>query len=165
MSHSLAHGGALKLSPSHRGRWRGGAVVALAAIAVPLAVGGPVAQAAPTAAAKLTAAAKKSPNHQVVALAQFKPGLSEKKARAIVHAHHGKVTDRLPSIGGFAVKLSAKQARALKTAKGVVNVTLNTKVRNTGTVGAGLNTGTAATTPTGLLTNLPKTGRAHGPPA
>ena len=76
------------------------------------------------------AAAKQSPNRQVVAIAQFKPGVSERKARAIVRAHHGKVTDRLPAIGGFAVKLPAKQARALRPRKGVVNVTLNTKVHD-----------------------------------
>src|SRR4051812_4253472 len=156
MPHSMAHGGALTLSPIPKGRWRSGAALALTAIAVPLAVGVPVAQAAPTAAAKLNAAAKSSPNRQVVALAQFKPGLSQKKARAIVRAHHGKITDRLPAIGGFAVKLSAKQARSLKTAKGVLNVTLNTKVRNTGTVGTVLNSVTAATQPTGLLTTYPK---------
>ena len=105
--------------------------MALAAIAVPLAAGGPVAHAAPTAAAKLNELAKTSPNREVVALAQFKPGVSETQAREIVRANNGKVTDRLPAIGGLAVKLSAKHARALKTANGVLNVTLNTKVKNT----------------------------------
>jgi serine protease AprX len=92
-----------------------------------------------------------------VALAQFKAGLSEKRARKIVRAHHGKVTDRLPAIGGFAVKLPAKQARALKTAKGVVNVTLNTKVKNTGLVSGLVDTVTGATAPRGLQTNFTKT--------
>src|SRR5439155_10175694 len=81
---------------------------------------------------KLNSAAAASPNRTVVALAQFKPGLSEKRARAIVRAHHGKITDNLPAIGGFAVKLPAKQARALKRVSGVLNVTLNTKVKTTG---------------------------------
>src|SRR5689334_19523788 len=149
---SKAHGGAPTLSSSPRSRWRGGAAAALVAIAVPF-VAAPAAHAVPNAAAKLNSAAKHSPNRQVVALAQFKPGLSEKQARGIVRAHHGKVTDRLPAIGGFAVKLPAKQARALKTAKGVVNVTLNTKVKNTGVVTGLVNTVTGTTAPRGLQTN------------
>src|SRR4051812_39477124 len=131
MKQSPAHGGALNLSSTPRSRWRGGVAAALVALAVPLA-GAPVAHAAPNAAAKLNSAAKRSPNRSVVALAQFKAGLSEKQARKIVRAHHGKITANLPAIGGYAVKLSAKQAKALKTAKGVVNVTLNTNVKNTG---------------------------------
>src|SRR5689334_19419975 len=154
--HSLAHGGAPTLSSSPRSRWRGGAAAALVALAVPLA-GAPAAHAVPTAAAKLNSAAKQSPNRQVVALAQFKAGLSERQARTIVRAHHGKITDRLPAIGGFAVKLSAKQARALKSAKGVVNVTLNTRVKNTGVVGGLVNTVTSGPAPRGLQPNFTKT--------
>jgi len=105
---------------------------ALVALAIPFALGGSVAQATPSAAMKLNAAAAHAPHRTVVALAQFKPGVSERRARAIVRAHHGTVTDSLPAIGGFAVKLSAKEARALKGAKGVLNVTLNTKVKTTG---------------------------------
>src|SRR3954469_13394718 len=146
MSHSLAHGGALKLSPSPNRRLRGGGGAGPLPPAVPLAAGVSVAHATPNAAAKLATAARTAPNRQVVAIAQFKPGLSEAKARKIVRAHHGKITDRLPSIQGFAVKLPARQAKALRAEKRfVVNVTLNTKVRTTST---GLDDG--------LLTNFPK---------
>jgi serine protease AprX len=107
------------------------AAAAFVALAVPFALGAAVAHATPNAAMKLSSAAAKSPNRKVVALAQFKPGVSQEQARAIVRAHHGRITDDLPSIGGFAVKLSAGQARSLKDAKGVVNVTLNTKVKTT----------------------------------
>ncbi len=131
MKQSLAHGGALKLSFSPMSRRTGGAVAALLAAAVPLTVGASVAHATPNAAAKLASVATKSPNRQVVAIAQFKPGLSEAKARKLVRAHHGKVTDRLPSIQGFALKLPAREAKALRAEKFVVNVTLNTKVHNT----------------------------------
>ena len=131
MKQSLAHGGALKLSFSPMSRRTGGAVAALLAAAVPLAAGASVAHATPNAAAKLASVATKSPNRQVVAIAQFKPGLSEAKARKLVRAHHGKVTDRLPSIQGFALKLPAREAKALRAEKLVVNVTLNTKVHNT----------------------------------
>ena len=129
--YSKAHGGALKLSLSPSSRLRGGAAAALLAAAIPLAAGVSVAHATPNAAAKLASAARKAPNRRVVAIAQFKPGLSEAKARKIVRAHHGKITDRLPSIHGFAVKLPARQAKALRAEKLVVNVTLNTKVHNT----------------------------------
>src|SRR3954447_20666846 len=133
MSHSLAHGGALNLSPPLTSRWRGGAVAALLALAVPLAAGGSVAQATPNAAAKLTSVAAKAPNRQVVALVQFKPGFSQAKARKLVRAHHGRVTDRLPMISGFAVRLPARQAKSPRAEKLVRNVTLNTKVKNTST--------------------------------
>jgi serine protease AprX len=140
-----AHGGALKLpSPSTR-RWGGRTVAVLLAAAVPLAAGVSVSQAAPSAQARLASVAKHSPNRKVVAIAQFKPGLSERKARALVRAHHGRVTDRLPAINGFAIKLPAREARALRRSKRVLNVTLNTRVRNTGVDG-----GT-------LATNFPKT--------
>src|SRR3954452_25335039 len=147
MLHSKAHGGARTLSLSPSSRIRGGATAALLAIAVPLA-GASVAHATPNAAAKLASTARKAPHRQVVAITQFKPGLSEAKARKIVRAHHGRITDRLPSIQGFAVKLPARQAKSLRAAKRyVVNVTLNTKVRNTSTGDA-----------SGLLaTNYPKT--------
>src|ERR1700754_1661643 len=100
MKQSLAHGGALKLSLPPMSRRTGGAVAALLAAAVPLTVGAAVANATPNAAAKLASVARTAPNRQVVAIAQFKPGLSEAKARKIVCAHHGKITDRLPSIRG-----------------------------------------------------------------
>src|SRR3954464_12013570 len=163
MSHSLAHGGALKLSPSPNRRLRGGAVAVLLAAAVPLAAGVSVAHATPNAAAKLASAARTAPNRQVIAIAQFKPGLSEAKARKIVRAHHGKITDRLPSIQGFAVKLPARQAKALRGEKLVVNVTLNTKVHNTdvttdaSTSFTSSNSGSGSGAAASLLTNYPKT--------
>ena len=132
------------------------AAAALIALAVPFALGGPVAQATPNAAMKLNSAAAKSPSRTVVALAQFKPGVSDKRARAIVRAHHGKITNNLPAIGGFAVKLSAKSARELKGAKGVLNVTLNTKVKTTAIGLPILGTGTN-TAPRGLQTTFPQT--------
>src|SRR4051794_1368253 len=146
MPHSLAHGGALTLSHSPKSRWRGAAAAAALALAVPLAAGTSAAHAAPNAAAKLASVARKAPNRQVIAIAQFKPGLSEAKARKIVRAHHGRITDRLPSIQGFAVKLPARQAKSLRAAKRVVNVTLNTKVHNTSTGPSN-----------GLLANYPQT--------
>jgi serine protease AprX len=89
--------------------------------------------------------AKKAPNSKVVAIVQFKAKVSERKARAAVRAHHGRVTDRLPAIGGLAVKISARDARSLRRSKSVLNLTLNTKVH-----GTGVNGGT-------LATNYPKT--------
>jgi serine protease AprX len=147
MPHSKAHGGAEKLSLSSSSRIRGGAVAALLAVAVPLA-GASVAQATPNAAAKLASMAKKAPKRQVIALVQFKPGLKESKARKIVRRHHGRVTDRLPSIQGFAVKIPARQAKSLRAEKRVRNVTLNTKVKTTST-----GTETAG----GLATTFPAT--------
>ena len=137
----------MKLSFFPSTRFRGGALAALLAIAVPLA-GASVAHATPNAAAKLTSVARKAPNHRVVALVQFKPRVSEAKARKLVRAHHGRITDRLPSIQGFAVKLPARDAKALRSSKGVLNVTLNTRVRST-------STDPSAADP--LATNYPKT--------
>src|SRR5690348_5600290 len=117
MKQTKAHGGALKLSLSTNTR-RTGAIAALLAAVVPLTAGASVAHAAPNAAAKLASVARKAPNRQVVAIAQFKPGLSEASARKIVRAHHGRITDRLPSIQGFALKLPAREAKSLRGAKG-----------------------------------------------
>jgi serine protease AprX len=125
-------------------RARRSAVAALLAVAVPLTAA-TAASAAPSAAAKLATAAKQSPNKSVTAIVQFKSSVSEAKAKRIVKASGGKVTAKLPAVGGFAVKLSAKQAGALKTVKGVLNVTLNTKVQTTGI------------SPEQLATNFPKT--------
>lgn len=124
-------------------RARRGAVAALLAVVVPLTAATATASAAPSAAARLAAAAKKSPNRTVTAIVQFK--VSEAKAKKIVKAHKGKITNKLPAVQGFAVKLPAKQAKALKAAKGVLNVTLNSKVRST------------SFSPELLATNFPKT--------
>ena len=116
---------------SHRSRWRGRTIAVLFVAGLPLAASGSVAQATPTAPARLASVAKHFPNRQVVAIAQFKASVSERKARALVRSHHGRVTDRLPSINGFALKLPARQARALRRNRNVLNVTLNTRVRAT----------------------------------
>src|SRR3954470_24155580 len=160
MKQSLAHGGALKLSLSPSSRRTGGAVAALLAAVVPLTAGASVANATPNAAAKLASVASKAPNRQVVAIAQFKPGFPEAKARKLVRAHHGKITDRLPSIQGFALKLPAREAKALRAEKFVVNVTLNTKVHNTSlatTVASLTSTNSGSGSGGGLLTTYPKT--------
>src|SRR4051794_9878713 len=148
MPYSTAHGGPLTSFRSPHCRRRGAAAAAALAVAVPLAAGTSAAHAAPTAAAKLASVARKAPHRRVVAIAQFKPGLSEAQARKIVRAHHGRVTDRLPSIHGLAVKVPARQAKRLRAEKKVVNVTLNGKVHNTGT---------AADTNSLLATTFPKT--------
>jgi serine protease AprX len=115
-------------------------VAALLAAAIPLAASGAVAQAAPTAQARLAALAKAHPQRKVVAIVQFKPGVSERKARALVRSHHGRVTDRLPAINGFAIKVPARQARALRRGKRIAGVTLNTRVHTTGVDGGSLAT-------------------------
>ena len=89
--------------------------------------------------------AKKHPHRKVVAIAQFELGVSERKARAVVRRHRGRVIERLPAINGFAVKLPARRARALLRNKRVLNATLNARVRLTGVDGGS------------LATNYPKT--------
>lgn len=124
----------------HHGR----TVAALIALALPLGAT-QAAQAAPSAQAHLSAAAKRSPNKPVTAIVQFKASVSERAARMAVRAHKGKVTDRLPSVQGFAVRLPATQAKALRAHKRVTNVTLNRRVKTT------------AFDPALLATNFPKT--------
>jgi len=126
-------------------RWRGRIVAVLFAAALPLAASGPTAQAAPSAHTRLVSVAKKHPHRKVVAIAQFELGVSERKARAVVRFHHGRVIERLPAINGFAVKLPARQALALLRSKRVLNATLNTRVHSTGVDGGS------------LATNYPKT--------
>ena len=129
-----------ELSGSPKRLWRGRTVALLIAAAVPLAASASVAQAAPSAHARLAAVAKKHPHRKVVAIAQFDPGVSERRARTLVRSHHGRVRDRLPAINGFAIKLPARQARALRREKRVLNVTLNTRMRSTGVDGGRLAT-------------------------
>ena len=50
------------------------------------------------------------------------------------------MTDRLPAINGLAIRLPARQARALRRSKQVLNVTLNTRVHSTGVDGGSLAT-------------------------
>src|SRR3954451_794820 len=115
-----------------RNRWRGRLSVALVATVVPFAVGGTVAHAAPSAQSRLAAVAKKAPKRNVTAIVQFKPSFSEKKAKALVAKHGGKVTSRVPFIHGMAVKLPAKQATVLAKDPHVVGLTLNSRVHSTG---------------------------------
>ena len=89
------------------------------------------AQAAPSAQARLASAAKKSPNRKRHRDRPVQGDGHERQARAIVRAHQGRSPTGCRPSSGFAVKLPAKQASALRSAKGVLNVTLNTKVRNT----------------------------------
>ena len=128
-------------------RWRS-ALAAVMAVAASLTLSVAAAQAAAPAQAPLAVVASKAPARKVEAIAQFKPKFAEKKARALVRTHHGRVTGRLPLIHGLALKLSAKEAAALGRERGVVAVTLNAKVR-----GQGVNSGK-------LNTNYPKTVRA-----
>ena len=58
-----------------------------------------------------------------------------------MRSHHGRVTDRLPSINGFAIRLPAHEARALRRNRQVLNLTLNTHVH-----GTGVDAGSLATT-------------------
>jgi serine protease AprX len=102
------------------------------ATVVPFAVGGTVAQAAPSAQSRLAAVAKKAPARKVTAIVQFKPTFAERRAKAIVRRHRGKVTTRVPFIHGLAVKLPAKQARKLARDRHVVGLTLNSRVHSTG---------------------------------
>ncbi|WP_081686421.1 S8 family peptidase [Candidatus Solirubrobacter pratensis] len=120
---------------------------ALAAVVALLALGGPVAQGA-TAQEQLATLARKAPSRTVQAIAQFKPAFSEKKARALVRRHGGRVTGRIPLIHGLAIKATAKEAAALRRERSVIAVTLNGKVKAQGASSGRLNT------------NYPKTIRA-----
>jgi serine protease AprX len=136
------------LSKLFESRWRSRLAVALVAAAVPSALGETMAQAAPSAQARLSAVATKAPARKVTAIVQFKPGLAEPKAKALVASYGGKVTSRVPLINGLAVKLPAKQAKALAGNGKVVGLTLNTRVHSTGLTDAH------------LATSYPKTTRA-----
>lgn len=113
-------------------RWRGRLSVAVLATVLPFAAVSTVAHAAPNAQARLASAAAKTPNKSVTAIVQFKPTFSEKAATKLVRAHGGKVTSKVPFIHGLAVKLPAKQAKALAKEPKVVGLTLNSRVRSTG---------------------------------
>jgi serine protease AprX len=136
------------LSITCKERWRSTLAVALVAGTAVLAVGGASAHAATQTQAQLAAAARKAPAREVDAIAQFKPGVSEKRARAIVRAHHGHVTQRIQLINGLAVTLAAKDAVALNAEGKVIAVTLNGKIK-----GQSMNSGR-------LNTSYPKTIRA-----
>lgn len=105
------------------------------------AVLAPLVLATSAQAAQVATIAKKSPNRKVTAIVQFKPGLSERKAKALVAAHGGKVTSRVPLIHGLAVRIPAAKARALGKQRKVLGVTLNARVH-----GTALNDGALAAT-------------------
>ena len=121
-------------------RSRSALVAALVAVAALSSLSVAAAQAAAPAQAQLAVVARKAPARKVEAIAQFKPGFAEKKARKLVREHHGRVTSRLPLIHGLAIKLSAKEAAALGHERGVVAVTLNAKVKGQGVDSGRLNT-------------------------
>ena len=119
------------MSYSRSIRWRSRLAVALVAVAAPYAFGETVAQAAPSAQARLATVAKEAPARKVTAIAQFKPGFSERQAKALVRRHGGKVTSRVPLINGLAVRLAAKQAALLARDSHVIGLTLNSRVHGT----------------------------------
>jgi serine protease AprX len=121
-------------------RSRSALVAALVAGAALFSLSVAAAQAAAPAQAQLAVVARKAPARKVEAIAQFKPGFAEKKARKLVREHGGRVTSRLPLIHGLAIKLSAKEAAALGHERGVVAVTLNAKVKGQGVDSGRLNT-------------------------
>ena len=121
-------------------RSRSALVAALVAAVALLSLSTAAAQAAAPKQAQRATVARKAPARKVEAIAQFKPGFAEKKARALVRSHHGRVTGRLPLIHGLAIKLSAKEAAALGHERGVVAVTLNAKVHGQGVDSGRLNT-------------------------
>ena len=124
-----------------RARGRGVTFAVLVAAGLSLAAGGSVAQATPPSAhTRLVKLAKKHPHRKVVAIAQFKPRVSERRARTLVRRHHGRVTNRLPAINGLAIRLPARHARALRRSRQVLNVTLDARVRSTGVDGGSLAT-------------------------
>ncbi|HET6550699.1 MAG TPA: S8 family peptidase [Solirubrobacter sp.] len=143
-------------------RWRSRLTVAVVATAVPLAAGGTVAQAAPSAHARLAKVAKKAPARKVTAIVQFKPTFKERKAKAIVRRHRGKVTSRVPFIHGLAVKLPAKQARKLARNRHVAGLTLNSRVHSTGLTADQLATSYPKTTRADKLWQRGITGRGVG---
>jgi serine protease AprX len=112
-------------------RWRSRLAVALVAVAAPYTFGATVAQAAPSAQARLATVAKEAPARKVTAIAQFKPGFSERQAKTLVRRHGGKVTARVPLINGLAVRLPAKQAAVLARNSHVLGLTLNSRVHGT----------------------------------
>ena len=126
-----AHGGALKLSVSPKRRWRGRTVAVLLAAALPLAASESVAQAAPSAQARLTSVAKTSPEPQ---------GRGDRAVQARPVRAHGprarplpprprRRTGSRPSTAS-PITLAAREARALRRSRHVLNVTLNTRVQH-----------------------------------
>jgi serine protease AprX len=112
-------------------RWRVRTFAVVAAALAALVASTSVVQAAPSPHSRLTKLAKAHPNRKVEVIVQFRSGTSQRRARAIVRSRHGRVTSRLPAINGLAVKLRARYAVAMRRNKGVLKVTLNTRMRST----------------------------------
>ena len=121
-------------------RRRGRTIAVLVAALVTLGASTSVAQAAPSAHSRLTVVAKKHPDRKVEVIAQFASGTSERRAHALVRAHHGRVTDRLSAIHGLVIRLPAREARALRASKRVLDVTVNARVHSTAVSGGRLAT-------------------------
>jgi serine protease AprX len=121
-------------------RRRGRSVGILLAAVVALAASATVAQASPSAHARLTAVAKAHPDRKVEVIAQFVPGTPERKARALVRSHHGRVTDRLSAINGLVIRIPARQARVLRGSERIIDVTVNARVHSTSINGGSLAT-------------------------
>src|SRR3954452_3073192 len=116
----------MKCNPNNR--WRNAlTVVALGAV-VPFAAVPTAAVAAPSAKARLASA---SANHKVTAIVVFNAKTSNKAATKLVRTYGGKVVSNVPLIHGLAVKLPAKQARALAKNGHVAGLTLNSRVHST----------------------------------
>jgi serine protease AprX len=98
------------------------------------------AHAAPSAPARLAAAARTAPAREVVAIVQFKAGVSERQAGALARRQGARVVGRLPLINGLALRLPARNAQRFSRVRGVENVTLNNRVKPQGFSTAGLAT-------------------------
>src|SRR3954469_16876069 len=140
--------------------WR--SVVPVAVAATTVAVGAVPAQAAQTAQARVATVAAKAPNKKVTAIVQFKASVGEQAAAKLVRKHQGKVTSRVPLIHGLAVKLPAKQAKALARDGKVAGLTLNSRVHSTGVDASQLATGYPKTTRADKLWARGITGRGVG---
>ena len=132
--------GVLGLFRSSERRRRGRIVAALLATVITLGASTSGAQAAPSAHSLLTQVAKSHPDREVEVIAQLRPGTSARRARALVRSHHGRVTDRLSAIHGLVIRLPARQARALRDSKRVLDLTINGRVHSTAVSGGRLAT-------------------------
>src|ERR1700755_2590140 len=117
----------MKCKPNNR--WRSRLAVAALGAVVPFAAVTTAAQAAPSAQARLAAA---SAHKKVTAIVVFNAKYSQKNASKLVRSYGGKVVSQVPLIHGLAVKLPAKQARALAKNGHVAGLTLNSRVHSTG---------------------------------
>jgi serine protease AprX len=137
-------------------------IAALAAVAAPLAIGTAGAHAVPSAKARLASVAAHAPARKVVAIAQFKPGFSERRARTLVRTYQGRVTAQVQLIHGLAVKLPAQQAKRLARNPHVLALTLNAGVHGQGVNAGQLNTKFPKTINADKLWNYGITGKGVG---